>query len=101
MQAAGGQAVDAPVTGSIDSCIRGDMILFVGGRDEAVTRARPLLEAVGVPRVVGPYGNGYVAKLVNNQLWFIHAAAIGEAMVKLSMAIDRSVSSARACSARR
>ncbi len=80
-EAAGGSAVDAPVTGSIDSCIRGDMILFVGGRDEAVTRARPLLEAVGVPRVVGPYGNGYVAKLVNNQLWFIHAAAIGEAMV--------------------
>ena len=80
-EAAGGSAVDAPVTGPIDSCIRGDMILFVGGRDEAVTRARPLLEAVGVPRVVGPYGNGYVAKLVNNQLWFIHAAAIGEAMV--------------------
>ncbi len=80
-EAAGGSAVDAPVTGSIDSCIRGDMILFVGGRDEAVTRARPLLEAVGVPRVVGSYGNGYVAKLVNNQLWFIHAAAIGEAMV--------------------
>lgn len=80
-EAAGGSAVDAPVTGSIDSCIRGDMILFVGGRDEAVTRARPLLEALGVPRVVGSYGNGYVAKLVNNQLWFIHAAAIGEAMV--------------------
>jgi 3-hydroxyisobutyrate dehydrogenase-like beta-hydroxyacid dehydrogenase len=79
--AAGGQAVDAPVTGSIDSCIRGDMILFVGGDDAAVARALPVLEAVGVPRRVGSYGNGYVAKLVNNQLWFIHAAAIGEAMV--------------------
>lgn len=77
----GGAAVDAPVTGSIDSCIRGDMILFVGGSDEAVDRAQPLLEAVGVPRRVGGYGNGYVAKLVNNQLWFVHAAAIGEAMV--------------------
>jgi len=77
----GGHAVDAPVTGSIDSCIRGDMILFVGGSDEACAQAQGLLEAVGVPRRVGQYGNGYVAKLVNNQLWFVHAAAIGEAMV--------------------
>lgn len=80
-EAAGGIAVDAPVTGSLDSCIRGDMILFVGGSDEACARAQPLLDAVGVTRRVGRYGNGYVAKLVNNQLWFVHAAAIGEAMV--------------------
>ncbi|MGA0893422.1 MAG: NAD(P)-dependent oxidoreductase [Ilumatobacteraceae bacterium] len=78
---AGGHPVDAPVTGSIDSCIRGDMILFVGGDDADVDRAGPVLAAMGVVRRVGGYGNGYVAKLVNNQLWFIHAAAIGEAMV--------------------
>ena len=42
---------------------------------------QPVLDAIGVTRRVGGYGNGYVAKLVNNQLWFIHAAAIGEAMV--------------------
>ena len=40
----------------------------------------------GVVRRVGGYGNGYVAKLVNNQLWFIHAAAIGEAMVAAKVA---------------
>ncbi|MFZ9629449.1 MAG: NAD(P)-dependent oxidoreductase [Ilumatobacteraceae bacterium] len=78
---AGGFPVDAPVTGSIDSCIRGDMILFVGGTDADVSRVTPVLEAMGVVRRVGGHGNGYVAKLVNNQLWFIHAAAIGEAMV--------------------
>lgn len=79
--AVGGAAVDAPVTGSVDSAIRGDMILFVGGTDDAVARVQPMLDAVGVTRRVGAYGNGYVAKLVNNQLWFVHAAAIGEAMV--------------------
>lgn len=79
--AAGGMAVDAPVTGSIDSAIRGDMILFVGGSDKAVMRVQPVLNAMGVTRRVGAYGNGYVAKLVNNQLWLVHAAAIGEAMV--------------------
>lgn len=86
VEAAGGHAVDAPVTGSIDSAIRGDMILFVGGTDDAVERVRPALDAVGEVRRVGGYGNGYVAKLVNNQLWFIHAAAVGEAMVAAKVA---------------
>lgn len=80
-EGAGGLPVDSPVTGSIDSAIRGDMILFVGGKDAAIAYAKPVLKVVGVIRLVGQYGNGYVAKLVNNQLWFIHAAAIGEAMV--------------------
>jgi 3-hydroxyisobutyrate dehydrogenase-like beta-hydroxyacid dehydrogenase len=34
-EAAGGLPVDSPVTGSIDSAIRGDMILFVGGSEAA------------------------------------------------------------------
>lgn len=84
--AAGGDAVDAPVTGSVDSAIRGDMILFVGGADAAVANVQPMLDAVGVTRRVGQHGNGYVAKLVNNQLWFVHAAAIGEAMVTAKLA---------------
>ncbi len=84
--AAGGFAVDAPVTGSVDSAIRGDMILFVGGTDAAVANVQPMLDAVGVTRRVGQHGNGYVAKLVNNQLWFVHAAAIGEAMVTAKLA---------------
>jgi 3-hydroxyisobutyrate dehydrogenase-like beta-hydroxyacid dehydrogenase len=85
-QTAGGHPVDSPVTGSIDSCIRGDMILFVGGEPDDIERVRPVLEAIGVVRLVGGYGNGYVAKLVNNQLWFVHAAAIGEAMVAAKVA---------------
>jgi 3-hydroxyisobutyrate dehydrogenase len=84
--AAGGMSVDSPVTGSIDSAIRGDMILFVGGTDAAVAHVTPVLQRVGVIRRVGQYGNGYVAKLVNNQLWLVHAAAIGEAMVSAKVA---------------
>ena len=49
--------------------------------EEAADFIGGVLDAVGVVRRVGGYGNGYVAKLVNNQLWFVHAAAIGEAMV--------------------
>ena len=79
--AKGGHPVDAPVTGSVDAAIRGDMPMFVGGEDADVEAVRPVIEAMGQLRRVGKYGNGYVAKLVNNQLWKIHAAAIGEAMV--------------------
>ena len=84
--AAGGAAVDAPVTGSVDAAIRGDMPMFVGGTDADVAVVRPVLEAIGEIRRVGRHGNGYVAKLVNNQLWKIHAAAIGEAMVTAKLA---------------
>lgn len=85
-EAVGGLPVDSPVTGSIDSAIRGDMILFVGGSEAAVAFATPVLKVVGEIRLVGKYGNGYVAKLVNNQLWLVHAAAIGEAMVAAKVA---------------
>lgn len=85
-QAKGGGPVDAPVTGSVDAAIRGDMPMFVGGADCDVEAVRPVIEAMGELRRVGSYGNGYVAKLVNNQLWKIHAAAIGEAMVTAKLA---------------
>lgn len=84
--AKGGEAIDAPVTGSVDAAIRGDMPMFVGGCDAAIEHVRPVIEAMGQLRKVGAYGNGYVAKLVNNQLWKIHAAAIGEAMVTAKLA---------------
>lgn len=84
--ARGGHAVDAPVTGSVDAAIRGDMPMFVGGDDTVIEQVRPIIEAMGELRKVGAYGNGYVAKLVNNQLWKIHAAAIGEAMVTAKLA---------------
>ena len=85
-EARGGHAVDAPVTGSVDAAIRGDMPMFVGGEDADIEHVRPVIEAMGQLRKVGRYGNGYVAKLVNNQLWKIHAAAIGEAMVTAKLA---------------
>lgn len=85
-RAKGGAPIDAPVTGSVDAAIRGDMLMFVGGEDADIEAVRPVIEAMGEIRKVGQHGNGYVAKLVNNQLWKIHAAAIGEAMVTAKLA---------------
>ena len=84
--AQGGAPVDAPVTGSVDGAIRGDMPMFVGGDDAAVECVRPVIEAMGEVRRVAKHGNGYIAKLVNNMLRKIHAAAVGEAMVAAKLA---------------
>jgi 3-hydroxyisobutyrate dehydrogenase len=73
--------IDAPVTGAIDGAIKGELTLFAGGPADALELVRPVLSAAGRIIPVGPVGSGAVVKLVTNQLWFIHAAAIGEAMV--------------------
>ena len=62
----GGYPIDAPVTGAVDGAIQGDMLMFIGGNDEAVERVRVVIEAMGEIRRVGKHGNAYVAKLVNN-----------------------------------
>lgn len=55
-QAKGGHPVDAPVTGSVDAAIRGDMPMFVGGEEADVEAVRPVIEAMGHLRKSEPTG---------------------------------------------
>lgn len=71
--------VDAPVTGAVDGARNGTLTVFVGGEAEPVGRVTPILETLGKVMRCGPLGSGNVVKLITNQLWFIHAAALGEA----------------------
>jgi 3-hydroxyisobutyrate dehydrogenase len=73
--------LDAPVTGAIDAARTGNLRIFVGGRGPVIEKVRPYLEVLGQIILCGPLGNGNVVKLVTNQIWFIDAAAIGEALV--------------------
>jgi 3-hydroxyisobutyrate dehydrogenase-like beta-hydroxyacid dehydrogenase len=73
--------LDAPVTGAIDGARRSTLTIFVGGSGPVLEQVRPYLELLGRIIVCGPLGNGTVVKLVTNQIWFINAAAIGEALV--------------------
>lgn len=67
--------VDAPVSGGPHDIAAGEVTLFVGGDDDAVARARPLLSAYGDPILhVGRTGCGQLVKLINNALF---AAQIG------------------------
>ncbi len=70
--------VDSPVTGAVDGARQAALTLFLGGTDDAVARATPILENLGLVIRCGGLGTGNVVKLVTNQLWFVHAAAIGE-----------------------
>lgn len=77
----GGKPVDSPVTGAVDGAIQGTLTLFAGGAAADVDLMRPILETMGRVLYMGPSGTGSVTKLVTNQLWFIHAAAVGESLV--------------------
>lgn len=70
--------VDSPVTGAVDGARNGALTLFAGGADDDLDRVVPVLENLGRVIRCGPLGTGNVTKLVTNQLWFIHAAALGE-----------------------
>ena len=79
--ALGGDAIDAPVTGAVDGARSGNMSQFAGGNQHTVERLRPVMELMGDVYYMGPNGSGCVTKLASNQLWAIHAAAMGEALV--------------------
>jgi 3-hydroxyisobutyrate dehydrogenase-like beta-hydroxyacid dehydrogenase len=74
----GVDVVDCPVTGAVDGARTATMTLFLGGASAPIARVRPILEHLGTVICCGPLGTGNVVKLVTNQLWFVHAAAIGE-----------------------
>jgi len=74
----GVEVMDSPVTGAVDGARHGKLTLFLGGRDDVVDRVEPILAHLGTTIRCGPLGTGNVVKLVTNQLWFIHAAALGE-----------------------
>lgn len=70
--------VDSPVTGAVDGARNGKLTLFSGGSDDDLDRVVPVLEHLGRVIRCGPIGTGNVTKLVTNQLWFVHAAALAE-----------------------
>jgi 3-hydroxyisobutyrate dehydrogenase-like beta-hydroxyacid dehydrogenase len=73
--------VDAPLSGGSEGAKRGTLTAFVGGSDEAVAAARPILEAFCATIThLGPTGNGQAAKAVNQILISGTYAALGEGL---------------------
>lgn len=78
---AGHVLLDAPVSGGPAGAAAGTLTVFLGGDDDAVAAARPVLDVLArtITHVGGP-GAGNVAKLVNNLLCATHLQIAGEAL---------------------
>ncbi|MDP8967511.1 MAG: 2-hydroxy-3-oxopropionate reductase [Actinomycetota bacterium] len=77
----GADAVDAPVSGGQPAAESGDLAIMVGGSDDAVERARPILEVMGKAVThIGPPGAGQVAKAANQVVVALTIQAVSEAL---------------------
>jgi len=73
--------LDAPVSGGEKGAIEGTLTIMVGGDEEALERARPVLAAMG-KRIThfGPAGTGQSAKLCNQIMTSVNLLAVCEAL---------------------
>lgn len=61
--------IDCPVSGGPNEAANGTMTLIVGGDDDALKRAEPVLALLGATwKHTGPVGTAKVVKLVNNMM---------------------------------
>lgn len=80
--AAGFEQIDAPVSGGIKGATAGTLAFMVGGSEEAVAAARPILDPMAGKVIhCGASGAGQAAKLCNNMVLAVQQIAIGEAFV--------------------
>jgi len=78
----GVQFIDAPVSGGPWGAEAGTLTIMCGGEKAAYEAVLPYLQVEGKKLYhLGPVGAGSVAKLCNNLLVGIHAAALAEAFV--------------------
>ena len=77
VKAAGGRFLDAPVVGSRPQAEAGSLVHLVGGTEEDLARARPVLASwSSAVHHLGPSPSGTVAKLAVNALFGIQVAAL-------------------------
>ena len=77
----GAHLLDAPVTGSRVQAAAGQLTFLVGGREETLADATPVLEAMSKAIVyLGPVGSGAKMKLINNFLCGVQAASLAEGL---------------------
>jgi len=68
LEKAGASYVEAPVIGSVPAVEAGTLVVLAAGKEAAVERARPVLQALGEVRHVGDLGSAAALKLVANSM---------------------------------
>lgn len=76
------EAIDAPVSGGVAGAVAGTLTFMVGGEEQAVERARPILVAMGKQVIhAGAAGSGQIAKICNNMILGVSMIAVSEAFI--------------------
>jgi 2-hydroxy-3-oxopropionate reductase len=73
--------LDAPVSGGYQAAESGTLSIMVGGEEDVLERCRPVLEAMGTVRHIGPAGAGQVCKACNQVAVVVTIQAVAEALV--------------------
>ena len=73
--------LEAPVSGGVTGARAATLAIMVGGDPEVLTRAQPVLRAIG-PNIfhVGPVGAGNTVKAINNMMASVNALAMMEGL---------------------
>jgi 3-hydroxyisobutyrate dehydrogenase-like beta-hydroxyacid dehydrogenase len=81
LEAKGVAFLDAPVSGMEARAIDGTLTVMCGGPRAVFDRVKPLLDHIGNKILyMGPAGSGQLTKLINQMLFDINAAALGEVL---------------------
>ncbi|NTZ19985.1 NAD(P)-dependent oxidoreductase [Paenibacillus sp. JMULE4] len=77
----GGSLIDSPVSGTVVHAREGSLIALMGGDEESISRAKPVLGTFCKSmKHIGPVGTGMVMKLVLNMPMNIYSYALSEAL---------------------
>ena len=81
VEARGVAFLDAPITGMEARALDATLTIMCGGTRETFDRVEPILALIGSKILyMGPSGSGQLAKLINQLLFDINAAALGEVL---------------------
>jgi 2-hydroxy-3-oxopropionate reductase len=80
----GAAHLDAPVSGGTLGAAAGTLAIMVGGARGTFESARPMLEVLGHPTLVGPSGSGQLTKLANQAIVATTIGAVAEALLLAS-----------------
>ena len=82
VSAAGGEMIDAPVSGGEPKAKDATLSFMCGGKEEVFAKVKPVLEKMGTSVVLtGPIGSGNMTKLANQIIVAGNLAALSEALV--------------------
>jgi len=93
LRPSGSKLIDSPLLGSTGAVLSGTLDIILGGDEDAVAVAEPVISALGKARIVGPVGAAARLKLVHNTMLAVVSAITAEMMVA---AVDAGVDKAEA-----